>query len=172
MKKVLFVIAPGNFRDEELLIPKETMEKNGIETEIVSCKEGEFTGMLGAKTYAKDIKTINLNEYDVIIFVGGSGIAEHKTYEIPEFLNAAKEFKDKIIGAICLGPLVPAFAGILKNKKITMWPSDRFIDMIKDKVKEIDLEKGVIKDGNVVTAAGPTYAEDFGIELLNLIKEN
>ncbi len=170
MKKVLFIIAPGNFRDEELLIPKEIMEKNGVETEIVSCKEGEFTGMLGIKVYAKDIKTINLKEYDAIIFVGGSGIEEHKTYEIPEFLNAAKEFNDKIIGAICLGPLVPAFAGVLKDKKITMWPSDKFIDMIKDKVKEIDLEKGIITDGNVVTAAGPTYAEDFGSEILNLIK--
>ena len=46
-KKVLMVIAPSDFRDEELLKPKEMFEKAGAEVIVVSSGVSTAKGMLG-----------------------------------------------------------------------------------------------------------------------------
>ncbi len=47
-KKVLMIIAHENFRDEELLTPKQIFEKNGIKVTIASTDTTPAKGMLGA----------------------------------------------------------------------------------------------------------------------------
>ena len=48
-KKVLIVIAPVQFRDEELSEPIKYLEKAGIGYDIVSTQTGLAIGMLGGK---------------------------------------------------------------------------------------------------------------------------
>ncbi|CAG1772182.1 partial protease I, partial [uncultured bacterium] len=48
-KKAVIIIASNNFRDEELLKPKEVLEKNGVAVTVASSSLKEATGMLGAK---------------------------------------------------------------------------------------------------------------------------
>src|SRR3989304_546711 len=48
-KKVVMIIASNNFRDEELLKPKEVLERNGVAVTAASSSLKESTGMLGAK---------------------------------------------------------------------------------------------------------------------------
>jgi len=86
-------------------------------------------------------KTINLNEYDAIIFVGGSGIAEHKTYEIPEFLNAAKEFKDKTDILIKLS----------KFKSVILVPKDFQSAYLNYNFIEIEFPKKVIDEDIILS---------------------
>ena len=71
-KRVLMVIAPENFRDEELLHTKEELERAGAETTIASSKTGVVKGLLGA-TVTPDFKLdqVNVDDYDAIVFVGG-----------------------------------------------------------------------------------------------------
>ena len=47
--KILMVIAPRNFRDEEFLQPKAVFEKNGFSVTVASKEVKEASGMLGAK---------------------------------------------------------------------------------------------------------------------------
>jgi len=56
-KKMLIVIAPENFRDEELFEPLLVLEETGIEYEIISTEKGRFHGMLGG--YATATETIS-----------------------------------------------------------------------------------------------------------------
>ena len=49
MKKAVMIIAQENFRDEELLEPKEVLEKNGICVTVASTSLKEAKGKLGAK---------------------------------------------------------------------------------------------------------------------------
>ena len=73
-KKILMIIAPRNYRDEELQHPKEVFEQNGYEVIIASKGVNEANGSLGGTTSVNiDISEVNASDYDVVIFVGGSG---------------------------------------------------------------------------------------------------
>lgn len=123
-KKAVMIIASNNFRDEELLKPREVLEKHGVAVTVASSSLKESTGMLGAKI-TPDIlfSTINVADYDAVIFVGGSGASEYwdnpTAHKIANDANNAK----KIVGAICIAPVTLAKAGLLKNKQATTYSS-------------------------------------------------
>src|SRR4030065_135565 len=101
-KKAVMIIAQNNFRDEELLKPKEILEKNGVTVTVASSSLKESTGMLGAKVKPDILfTTIKVSDFDAIVFVGGSGSMEYwdntTAHKIATEANTAK----KTIGAIC-----------------------------------------------------------------------
>src|SRR3970282_138861 len=119
-KKAVMIIAQSNFRDEELLKPKEVLEKNGVAVTVASSSLKESTGMLGAKVKPDILfTTIKVSDFDAIVFVGRSGSMEYwdntTAHKIATEANTAK----KTIGAICIAPVTLAKAGLLKNKKAT-----------------------------------------------------
>jgi len=159
-KKVVMIIAPSNFRDEELFVTKKVLENGGIEIKVASVKKTSIHGMLGGSVIP-DLKLdeINLDEFDGIIFVGGIGAQFYWGYE-PALKLAQEAFeKGKVIGAICIAPVILANAGILEGKKSTVWRSEA--GRIKAK-GAIYIEESVVKDGNIITASGPQAAEKFG----------
>src|SRR3989337_1952219 len=123
-KKAVMIIAQNNFRDEELLKPKEVLERNGVAVTVASSSLKESTGMLGGKV-KPDILFININvaDYNAVIFVGGSGATEY--WDNPTAHKIAKDAcsAKKIVGAICIAPVTLAKAGLLKDKKATTYSS-------------------------------------------------
>ena len=159
-KKVVMIIAPSNFRDEELFVTKKVLENKGIEVKVASVKKTSIRGMLGG-SINPDLKLdeVNLDEFDGVIFVGGIGAQFYWGYE-PALKLAQEAFrKGKVIGAICIAPVILANAGILKDKKATVWPSEARRIKAKDAVY---IKTSVVKDGNIITASGPQAAEKFG----------
>ncbi len=159
-KSVLMVVAPLNFRDEELLNTKKVLENYGAEVEIGSLGVAEAKGSLGAVVGVEiDISGANVEDYDAIVFVGGPGTDVYFNEEM--VLNIVREAnnKGKILGAICIAPVILANAGILKGKKATVFPSGK--DVLKSKGAEYTGEP-VTSDSNIVTANGPAAAADFG----------
>ncbi len=159
-KKVVMIIAPSNFRDEELFVTKKVLEDEGIEVKVASVKKTSIHGMLGGSVIPDlELDEVNLDEFDGVIFVGGIGAQFYWGYE-PALKLAQEAFrKGKVIGAICIAPVILANAGILKGKKATVWPSE--VRRIKAK-DAIYIKTLVVKDGNVITASGPQAAEKFG----------
>ncbi len=168
-KKAVMIIARSNFRDEELLKPKEVLEKNGVIVTVASSSLKEATGMMGDKVKPDILFTnINVSEYDAVIFVGGSGASEYwdnpTAHKIANDANNAK----KIIGAICIAPVTLAKAGLLTNKKATTYSST--VSDIKSagaKYSGADVER----DGNIITASGPPVAQKFGETIVNALGE-
>lgn len=166
-KKVVMVIASNNFRDEELLKPKEVLEKNGVTVTVASSSLKEATGMLGAKVKPHILFTrIVVADYDAVIFVGGSGASEYwdnpTAHKIATDANSAK----KVVGAICIAPVTLAKAGLLKNKKATTYSST--VNDLKSagaNYTGADVER----DGNIITASGPTAAQKFGETLVEAL---
>ncbi|NOQ33704.1 MAG: hypothetical protein GQ567_05875 [Methanosarcinales archaeon] len=160
-KTILMVIAPSDFRDEELFVPKDFFEKNGAEVVIASEKKGTAKGMLGG-TVSVDLSVhdVVISDYDAVVFVGGSGVELHKLYENDSYLKLAADADSsgKVIGAICLGPMVPASAGILSGKDATVFESG--ISFITGKGANYT-GAGVTRDGRIVTGEGPHAAEEF-----------
>ncbi|XRO75775.1 type 1 glutamine amidotransferase [Methanocaldococcus sp. 28A] len=170
-KKVLMVIAPKDFRDEELFEPMAVFESNGLKVDVVSTKKGECVGMLGHKiTVNKTIYDVNPDEYDAIVIVGGIGSKEY-LWNNTKLIELVREFynKNKVVAAICLSPVVLARAGILKGKKATVFPAPEAIEELK-KAGAIYVDKGVVVDGNVITAKSPDYARLFGLEVLKALE--
>jgi len=159
--KVLMVIAPTRFRDDEYFKPKEILEKSGIEVVTASTTTVECSGMLGSRVKPDVlIKDVKEQDFSSIIIVGGSGSTmlfnERSLLELIRKFNASK----KIIGAICLACIVLIKAGIMHGKKMTGWSPDTKIEAQKAGVTYIG--EDVIEDGNIVTGVGPSAAVKFG----------
>jgi protease I len=168
MKKVVLIVAPNDFRDEEYYKTKNILEKNNINTSTSSLKIGTLNGTFGFKAKSSIlIQNINHNDFDAIIYIGGKG--SNVFFKNMYSLKLAKIFfkQKKITAAICISPIILANSGILKNKKATV-----FIDG-----KESITNSGAIYTGNnveidqqIVTANGPESSELFATSISQLLK--
>jgi len=167
--KVLFVIAHQGFRDEELTTPKKILEEGGFAGVIASTDTAVATGMLGAKVKPDlRISDAKSDDYVALVIVGGAGA--RMLWSDSTLIRLAGEFKeaDKILGAICLAPVVFARAGILKGIDATCFSS------VSSELKAGGanyLTEDVVCSGKIVTASGPRAAEAFGHKLLSLLKK-
>jgi protease I len=74
MKKVLMVIAPETFRDEEYAHPKEVLESRGARVVTASTRPGTCVGKLGMTAEAEiSVAEADALDYDAVVFVGGAG---------------------------------------------------------------------------------------------------
>ncbi|MEO0102115.1 MAG: DJ-1/PfpI family protein [candidate division WOR-3 bacterium] len=169
-KSILFLIAPKDFRDEEFSIPYETLKKLDYKIIIASYDTLMATGMLGMKVKPdKRIKDIDTNAFQALVVVGGSGARVF--FDDTTIHKIVRHFsKKKILAAICISPLTLLRAGVLKGKKATVWKDEKLIAEFKKrgaKYQPVD----VVRDGNILTASGPSAAKRFASELAQMLKE-
>ncbi|MEI7856596.1 MAG: DJ-1/PfpI family protein [Methanomicrobiales archaeon] len=160
--QILIAVAPEKFRDEELAEPVAAFQKAGIGFDIVSTRRGPCTGMLGAKTTAAlSFDDIDPKKYDGMVIVGGAGSQEH-LWDDEMLVTIVKMFHQsgKVIGAICLAPVVLARSGILKGKKATYFESPASFREMKIGGAVIT-NAPVVKDGRIITANGPAASKGF-----------
>jgi protease I len=170
--KALFVLAPSGFRDEELLVPKEKMQKAGIEVIIAGLDMNESTGMLGAKIKPKILlKDANIDEYDALVLPGGKGSREYliDNAVVLALVKTAYE-KGMIVASICSSCMIPAKAGILKGKTATCFTRPEDIDFLKKSGARY-FGTGVAADGNIITATGPADSEKFAEKILEALRK-
>jgi len=168
-KKVVMIISNRDYRDEELEAPKRVFESAGVEVKIASTSLSKASGMLGGSTKPDIlVNDIKVDDYDAIIFVGGGGSScywnDRKAHQIASETVA----KDKILGAICIAPVTLANAGVLKGKRATVSSVEK--GELKSKGANYT-GKGVEVDGKIITAEGPSHAEEFGRTILNKLRE-
>lgn len=162
------VIAPEGFRDEEYSMPREVFEKSGFQVKIASTVLGKCRGKLGLEVKSELLlKEAKVEDYDAVVFVGGRGASVYFNDVFAH--NLAKEFfnADKIVSAICIAPMILANAGLLKNKKATVFISEA---SNIQKQGAVYTGKPVEQDGNIITASGPDAAQRFGETIINLLK--
>ncbi len=169
-KKVLFVLAPEGFRDEEYDIPRRILEKNDVKVNVTGPTEGIYKGMLGMTVRPDTIfDFINVSDFDAVIVVGGSGSKKWlwDNKKLHNIVFRAWE-EDKIVAAICLSPVVLAKANIMDGKRATVFPLPEAIGLLNaDDVKYI--KESVVVDGKIITADGPESAKEFGETILDLL---
>ncbi len=168
-KKALFIIAPKNFKEEELFEPKEILEKAGIKTVIASRNAGTVLGAGGETAKASiSLEDVAIKNYAAIIFIGGPGASAY--FDDAKARQIAKEAveKGKILGAICIAPSILANAGLLKGKKATA-SSGQAENLHEKGAKYIC--KDIIVDGKIITSNGPDAAKQFGKAIVKAIKD-
>lgn len=172
--KAAIIIAFKEFRDEEYFIPKEILESKGIKITTASSSMGIAIGKLGGEAFVDIIlKDLEVFNYDAVIFAGGPGAI--KLLEDKECHRIIEEaFKNnKVLAAICSAPIILAKAGVLKGKKATVWAiaMDKTLIKILNDSGAIYKEDPVVIDGNIITASGPSYAEEFAKKILDALKK-
>lgn len=160
--KILIVIAPEKFRDEEYAVPAALLQKAGIGFNIASTRRGSCTGMLGAMVHAPlSLEEADPASYDGILVVGGSGA---QTYlwgdEILRDMVNYFHASGRVVAAICLAPVVLARAGILKGKKATVFITPVSSREMKNGGALLS-DMAVVSDSRIITAHGPAAAEEF-----------
>ena len=166
-KKAVLIIASRSFRDEELFETQKELEKANVDTVIASTKTGVIKGMHRGKAEAAMlINDIVVDDYDAIIFIGGSGAREY--FDNSVALNIARQAarKKKVLAAISIAPSVLANAGVLDGVRATCFSTERF-----------KLKKGgaqytgadVEQDGLIITGKGPRAANEFGKAIANAL---
>ncbi|MFA6252094.1 MAG: DJ-1/PfpI family protein [Candidatus Paceibacterota bacterium] len=171
MKKIALIIASKDFRDEEFFNTKEALE-SGARVDVFSEKMGLALGRFGGEFKVKNnIKDLHANDYDAIVFIGGSGALERLDNETSYELVRSFLKGNKIIGAICISPIILAKAGALNKKNATVWSSsmDKTAIMILGENGAVYADLPVVIDGKVVTAKDFEASYEFGNAILFLL---
>jgi len=172
IKKVAFIIAFRGFKDEEYLKPKAVLESGGVEVETFSNKKGVAIGSEGEGVVVKELDDLGVVNFHAIIFVGGPGALDSLDNEKSYAISKETLAQNKILAAICISPVILSKAGVLENKKATAWTSSlnkKPRQILKDN-NAIFIDKDVIIDGNIITANGPSAANDFGQKILDSLQ--
>jgi protease I len=173
MKTVALVIAEQIFRDEEYEKPKEILEEKGIRVLTASTTLGKAFGKLGMVVKPDIlIKDLRDQALDALIFIGGGGSSQYfndvTAHETAKFFNQP----GKVIGAICIAPVILANAGLLKGRKATVFPDG------KDALKaggatytgsQVEIDRSQPKQATVITGCGPEASTAFGEALVELL---
>jgi len=170
-RKVVFVVSPTEYRDEELNEPKKRLDDAGAVTSIASTLAGPCRGMLGG-TATATLKTADLkgSDWDSVVIVGGMGSPDYLWNDAPllDFLrqmNAA----GKPVAGICLSGAVLANAGILEGRRATVWPDPKAIAVLQDR-GAIYEKASVVQDGPIITAEGPHSAVEFAEKIADALQ--
>src|SRR5262245_11681128 len=108
-KKVLMVIAPEDFRDEEYREPRRILEAKGCAVTVASTHTRPAKGMLGMTvTPDKTLDQVRAADFDLVVFVGGYGAEAY--YKDKKALDLAAETArlSRPLAAICVAPTILA----------------------------------------------------------------
>jgi protease I len=167
-KQIALFIAFQGFRDEEYTEPKKVLEAAGHKVTTVSTAKGEARGKFRATAQVdKVLGEVNPADYDALALVGGPGALEHLDNSQVHALFEKAAKLDKVLGAICISPVVLAHAGLLQGKTVTCWP-DGAAEVEKGGGKYTGAELEI--DGKLITASGPVPARKYGQAIAEALK--
>jgi len=173
-KKIVMVIAFRDFRDEEYFIPKEIFEAAGAEIKTASNEKGLAIGSGGGEASIDFLaEDINLANFDAVVFAGGSGCLKNLDNEVSYNLVKEAVSQNKVLGSICISPVILAKAGVLQGKKATVWssPLDKFAVKILRNSGANYQSAPVVVDGKIITASGPSAAKEFAETIIKVLAQ-
>ncbi|QAA81489.1 type 1 glutamine amidotransferase [Aequorivita sp. H23M31] len=174
MKKRVAILATDGFEESELKSPKEAMENEGFEVDIVSPKSGKIKSWSNGDwsneyNVDKTLDEVNAQDYNALMLPGG--VLNPDKLRINEdaikFIQAF--FKEhKPVAAICHGPWSLINAEVVKGRKMTSYKSIRK-DLENAGANWVDKE--VVVDQGFVTSRNPDDLPAFNKKLIEEIKE-
>ena len=164
---MIYMFLANGFEEIEALCPLDLLRRAGLEVTTVGIGGEMICGSHGI-TVAADIPEGMYADAapDMIILPGGmpgsKNLDENRTVDVA--LKAAAR-KGAYIAAICAAPMVLGHRGLLEGKEAICYPGFE-----KELTGAVISDKKVVRDGNIITAAGMGVALDFGLELVKALK--
>lgn len=169
MTKVM-ILATDGFEQSELEKPRDTLEKAGIETSVVSLKAGTIKGW-DRDDWGNEVDVdavlsdVTAGDFDALMLPGGQ-INPDKLRLEDDVIEIIKDFDSagKPIAAICHAPWLLAEANLVDGRTVTGWPSIR-TDLMNAGADVVDRE--VVTDGNLITSRNPDDIPAFSKALID-----
>jgi protease I len=167
-KRVAF-LATDMVEQVELTEPWKAVEQAGGTPELISLEEGEIQGFNHydkADTFKVDrtVEEAQADDYDALVIPGGVGNPD--TMRMDEnavaFTRAFFE-QGKPVGVICHGPWMLVEAGVVRDRKLTSWPSLQ-TDIRNAGGNWVDEE--VVVDQGLVTSRKPDDLPAFNEKII------
>jgi protease I len=172
--KKVAILTENGFEEVELTSPKKSLEEAGATVHIISPQEKKV------KAWNHDHWSIELNvdvplskanafDYDALMIPGGV-INPDKMRMNKECIDFATHFLEtgKPLGTICHGPQLLIETGLLKDKRMTSFPSVK-TDIINAGAEWVDKE--VVVHNGLVTSRSPKDLAAFNRKLIEEISE-
>jgi protease I len=168
------ILVTTGFEQSEMVGPEKALEEAGAVVHIVAPVEGTVQGWDWMVMQPKDnfnvdvtLKSANPIDYDALVLPGGLSSPDDLRLD-DHAVAFVKSFQSKPIAAICHGPWLLINAELVKNKKVTSWPSIK-IDLTNAGANWVDQE--VVRDGNLITSRSPDDVPAFNHVMLEAFSE-
>lgn len=166
MNKVVILLANG-FEEIEALAPLDVLRRLNYDVELVSMNESlEVISSHGVKFMADTLFNDKLYKSETLIIPGGlPGATNLRSDE--RVIEIVKKFNEenKLLAAICAGPIVLGKAGVLNDKDATCYPG--FEESLNCQNYLLD---NVVVSKNVITSRGPATAFEFAFAIAKYLK--
>jgi protease I len=128
-KKVAFLVAQEGIEEVELTEPWKAVEQAGGEPVLIAPESGEVQSMKHldkSATYPVDqtLAEADANDFDAVVLPGGVANPDQLRTEADAIEFLQQIFRaGKPVGVICHGPWTLVEADLVRDRKITSWPS-------------------------------------------------
>jgi len=171
--KKVAILAADMFERVELEKPRQALEDAGATVEVVSIHDGEIQGFDHfdpANTVKVDgtVEEVSADDYDALMIPGGVGNPDQLRGDenAVAFVRAFHDAK-KPMAVICHGPWVLVEAGVVRDKRLTSWPTLQ-TDIRNAGGEWVDEE--VVVDDGIVTSRKPDDIPAFNEKMLELFE--
>ncbi len=168
-KKILIILAYHGYQDHEFKTVKDYLVTLGAQVDIASTNIGVAQGKLGGFINIDFLfSDIEINNYNAVIFIGGPGAEELKDNKDAKHLAQIANRECDLLAAICIAPVILANAGVLRDKKATVFITKNYQQPAEELINygaEYVNNQSVVEDENIITANGPQAAQEF-VELI------
>lgn len=166
MKKVLLFFADGA-EEIEALTPVDLLRRAGIDVTVVGLLGKTQTGSHGISVNT-DISLDELGEnadFDMIVLPGGMKGMQNldSSSTVGKYIASAMN-GGKFVAAICAAPTILGRRGLLKGKRATCYPG------MEGELYGAETGGKVVRDGNIITAAGAGVSVDFALCLISALE--
>ncbi|MCK6623000.1 MAG: DJ-1/PfpI family protein [Calditrichaceae bacterium] len=170
-KQVVIILGQKNYNDQEFDYLFERLQSEGADVCVASNTLEKALGRINGHV-APDctIEDVDPREFAAVVLIGGYGARvylwdDEKTHELlRKFLASGK-----IIAAISTAPVALANAGILQNKKATVYPDYVSIQALESQGANHTYDN-VIVDDNIITASDTRFVEKFADAIIRKLK--
>ncbi|MHB2017676.1 MAG: DJ-1/PfpI family protein [Candidatus Xenobia bacterium] len=168
-RKVLFVVPPGRFKDDEYTKAKGMLERKGVSLQITcSVFDRAVFGFNQTRVKADlPLEQVDVANYDAFYFVGGVGVKDlYDNAQVHRIIKDAVA-ADKFLVALDLAPTLLAKTGVLAGKKVTEYFSES--KMIQTMGVEYT-GATVQQDGKFITGKGAEATENLAMTLIKAME--
>lgn len=173
MKEKIAILTEVGFEEVELTSPKQSLEEQGYEVHIISPNEKSkiksWNHTDWGKEFDVDVAVSEANPADYAALILPGGVINPDKLRVSEdsitFLNHFVA-ENKLIAAICHGPLILTENDFVKDKKLTSVNNIK-TDLVHAGGNWEDSE--VVIDHNLITSRTPDDLEAFNKAILNYL---
>jgi len=170
----ILIIATDGFEQHELLGPRDLLLERGAEVVLASPKPEEIQGEVHSqpgKSIRPDttVDQVSADDFDALVLPGGVRNPDQLRMN-EQVVNLIRDFarQDKPIAAICHAPWLLIEAGLVRDRRVTSWPSVR-TDLRNAGGNVVD--EPAVTDGKIVTSRNPNDVEAFTNALVDLVED-